>query len=97
MTNLEVVNKFIRGLPAHTLNLYSTGDKLFSYHTCIAEYHLDMLLINNTKYSNTTSRHLGMLKKLLPTTYNTIIVYLDKVPINTHDLKFIYEQQRNKY
>lgn len=97
MTNLEVVNKFIKRLPAHALNLYSTGDKLFSYNTCIAEYHLDMLLINNTKYSNTTSRQLSILKQLLPTCYNTIIVYIEKIPINTQALRFIYEQQRNKY
>lgn len=57
MTNREVIDKFLVGEPGKALNLYSTGEKLFSYSTCIAQYTRDGLIVNKTKYSVTTTRH----------------------------------------
>lgn len=62
MTNYQVIKAFIERRPASVNNVKSTGDKLFSYDTCIAQRHNNIMLINNTKYSMTTSRHLSMFK-----------------------------------
>lgn len=57
MKNKEVVEAFLSGDVATGSNLRSTGYKLFSYRTCIAEWYDGYLLINITRYSNTTSKH----------------------------------------
>lgn len=61
MTNREVIDKFLVGEPGKALNLYSTGKKLFSYFTCIAQYTGDGLIVNKTKYSVTTTKHQNIL------------------------------------
>lgn len=67
MKNKEVVDNFISRNIAKSANLISTGDRLISYNTCIAEWYTSqILLINETYYSNTTSRHLNILKRRLP-------------------------------
>lgn len=70
MKNKEVVRAFLRKEVARTLNLMSTGDRLISYNTCIAQWVDKGLIINKTKYSTTTSRHRG---------------YIDITPIKTVD------------
>ena len=84
MRNEDVIKSFIHKVEAisYNGNLRSTGDRLFSYNTCIAE-HLDNgdTAINITKYSNTTSRHQNMLKQKMYTTLQVI-----NVPINTQQL-----------
>lgn len=67
MKNKEVVDNFISRNIANSTNLISTGDRLISYNTCIAEWYTsNILLMNETYYSNTTSRHLNILKRNLP-------------------------------
>lgn len=67
MKNKEVVYHFISRNIANSANLISTGNRLISYNTCIAEWYTsNILLINETYYSNTTSRHLNLLKRSLP-------------------------------
>lgn len=61
MTNREVIDKFLVGEPGRALNLYSTGERLFSYFTCIAQYTREGLIVNKTKYSVTTTKHLNIL------------------------------------
>ena len=39
MKNKEVCKEFIRRRVARGSNLFSTGDKLFSYNTCIAQWY----------------------------------------------------------
>lgn len=56
-TNREVKEAFSRCMPAESLNMTSTGNKLFSYYTVIAQLHEDSVIINHTYYSNTTSHH----------------------------------------
>lgn len=68
MTNKEVIEAFLRGQRAanSTGSLSSTIDCLYSYSTCIAEYNKDgILYINGTKYSNTSSRHVTLLKRAM--------------------------------
>lgn len=66
---------------AHSINLTSTGDKLFSYNTCIAQWKGDTLLINITKYSATTTKHLYYVKR-----YGIPYITVDNVKLNTQDL-----------
>lgn len=63
MRNEDVVKAFLHKMPLHTINLHSTGNKLFSYDTCIAEWtDNDILIGNATKYSSTTSKHMYYIK-----------------------------------
>lgn len=65
MKNEEVVKNFLRKRTASGSNLTSTGNRLISYCTCIAEWGEQYLVVNLTKYSSTTSRHLGYLMRML--------------------------------
>lgn len=84
MRNDDVIKAFVDGKSACGSNLYSTGDKLINYNTCIAQYIEDKnrYILNITKYSSTTSKHQNVLKRLLP--INTINV--SEIPKNTLDL-----------
>ena len=84
MTNQEVINAFALGQTGRssTGNLYSTGDRLVNYVTCIAQRLQDgSIVVNSTKYSPTTS-------KLQTYTRWTIKIYKEvvNVPINTLDI-----------
>lgn len=68
MKNEDIVKAFCNRKKAcsYTGSLWSTGDCLYSYHTCIAEYDKnDRLYINLTKYSTTTSHHQSLMKRYL--------------------------------
>lgn len=68
MKNIDVVKAFSNKEKARssTGSLESTGDRLYSYSTCIAEYDKHgRLYINLTKYSCTTSHHQSILNRLL--------------------------------
>ena len=84
MRNSEVVAAFLKGRIAANSNgsLSSTGTKLFSYATCIAEWNNGSLIINLTKYSVTSSKHLYYLKRNYQGTYHTVL----KVPIGESSL-----------
>lgn len=79
MKNKEVVESFLQEKVGNSLNLTSTGYKLFSYNTCIAEWYKDSLIINTTKYSRTTSNHQHYLRDYK----GGNIIYVAGVPINT--------------
>lgn len=72
MTVNEVIEAFARGemsggasrcksYPKGRLRI--EGDKLYNYSTVIAYWFNDIMLINGTKYSKTTSRHQNRLKR----------------------------------
>lgn len=65
MKNIDVINSFFSKNPNETTNVKSNAYMLYSYDTCIAEWHGVQLLINTTKYSATTSRHQNMFQKEL--------------------------------
>lgn len=59
MNNQEVINAFVCGRSGRSSNgnLYSNGNKLINYYTCIAERLADgTILFNGTKYSVSTSK-----------------------------------------
>ena len=77
MTTLEVIQQFLKRGQAHTpyrnaplnniwrwrgASLTSTGDKLISYETVVAEWRDGKVLITPCKYSRTTSKQCGMLR-----------------------------------
>ena len=60
MRNQEVISKFVNfAESAATANVRSTGDKLLSYYTCIAQRHEGKIIVNVTRYSMTTSKLQG--------------------------------------
>lgn len=65
MTNNQVIKAFLSGQSGKSLNLTSTGKKLFSYNTCMAQWHSEtgFIIINETKYSQTTSKQINPLKR----------------------------------
>lgn len=86
MRNIEVIKFFIKRVPAKswTGNTRSTGEKLFSYNTCIAEWINGYLFVNITKYSSSTSRIQNMLLGYLGFTHK--VKQVENVPINTQKL-----------
>lgn len=80
MKNKDVTRLFMCGQEANTLHLHSTGDKLFSYHTCIAQHCGEDIIGNATKYSSTTSHHLRYIRGYI-TIWTT-----KQVPYNTQSL-----------
>lgn len=59
MTNKQVIVNFILGGPTcNSLNVGCTPYVLYSYNTAIAQRYEDGYIINTTKYSRTTSKHL---------------------------------------
>lgn len=88
MTNLETIKAFSLGQIGRALHLYSDGRRLFSYDTCIAEYYNGRLIVNNTKYSMTTSKHRNsLLAEVLYGIDDPIsIISVINVPIRTQSL-----------
>lgn len=77
MTTSDVIDAFLKREMAHTpyrnaplnniwrwrgASLTSTGDKLISYETVVAEWRNGRVLITPVKYSATTSKQCGMLR-----------------------------------
>lgn len=66
MRNQEVISKFVNfAESAATTNVRSTGDKLFNYYTCIAQRHEGKIILNVTRYSVTTSKMQGYVRREL--------------------------------
>lgn len=73
LKNIEVINRFFYGLPAHSNNLRSTGRALCSFGACIARWRGDDLLVlrnapdavdgHSAKY---IGRHISLLMLHLP-------------------------------
>lgn len=98
-TNREVAEAFVLGNPLANDNMTSTGDRLFSYHTCIAESFLNRyneicFVVNHTRYSNTTTRHRNYVNdeiyKLILKGFIVIVKRVDDVPRGTQTLKQYY-------
>ena len=98
-TNREVAEDFVLGNPSANANMTSTGDRIFSYHTCIAESFLNRyneicFVVNHTRYSNTTTRHRNYVNdeihKLILKGFIVIVKRVDDVPRGTQTLKQYY-------
>ena len=98
MKNKEVCNEFIHRRVASGSNLVSTGDKLFSYNTCIAQFNGHALILNETKYSVTTSKHQHYLRIAITNSgiWSTTCI-IDNIDYNTRDLIQLYERIYRDY
>lgn len=81
MKNKEVIINFLNGKSAKTKNLKTDGVTLISYNTAIATHYPIGVIVNNTKYSSSTSRIQSNLKSQL-TIYNLNIVNVDNLGYN---------------
>ena len=81
MTNQQVGEKFLKGEKGKSLNMTSTGDKLFSYNTVVAQWVGGKMVFNSTKYSRTTTRQAGWLKAFAD------VVTSKSVHFNVDDLR----------
>ena len=83
--NKEVIEDFLNGKTAIGSNLYSTGTKLINYNTVIAEWDLEKLYINTTRYSKTTSVHQNYILRIIK---DWPFIYINKkdIPMSTQDL-----------
>lgn len=98
MKNKEVCKEFIHRRAAFGSHLVSTGDKLFSYNTCIAQFNGHALILNETKYSVTTSKHQNYLRNAVTNSGIWATTYLtDNVNYNTRDLVEVYERIYRDY
>lgn len=69
MNNNDVARNFTRGLKGSSGSMMSDGTTLYSYNTAIAKRMPNgEIVINNTKYSKTTSTHVSLLKRNIPST-----------------------------
>lgn len=66
VSNKWVMQSFLRLSPANSRSLHSRGDKLFTYSTCLAEWKGNILYVNVTSYSATSSKHKTQFLSLIP-------------------------------
>lgn len=86
MTNVEVINAFLNRENGRGGSIFSTGDRLISRGTILAQYQEDTLWVNITLYCSTyRNKHLTLLKEVL---YNKRIKYqtIDNIPNNCKHL-----------
>lgn len=96
MTNYNLINIFLNKDKSYkTHNMSIDGNKLVMYSTVIAEYTKDILIINNSKYSRTTSKYQNYLLRRSKNCFNKIIV-VTNVPI---DSKYLikWTEHKDKY
>lgn len=89
MKNKDVVDAFFSRKRANTVNLHTDGDRLFSYHTCVAQWLRGYLIVNTTRYSVSTSRHRNYVVSRLGSW--TLIPTSNNVPQETSDLNSYVE------
>ena len=87
----DIAEAFCEGNSGYSTNLKSNGTKIVSYNTTIAQRalidsSLPQLILNSTKYSRTTSRHLGYIRKYLENKGIPYLLTTKRVPYNTFDL-----------
>jgi hypothetical protein len=63
MTNVQVIQAFLRRQPADSSNLHSDGLRLYSYAQPIAEWADSKVFVANMGSSITTNKHKNMLKR----------------------------------
>ena len=97
MTNFDVCVCFVNGTKngAHSLSMSisGNGDRLYSYGTVIAQkLQNGAIILNDTKYSVTTSKHQNEIRHAINMYAKTLKVYhTDKnVPRGTYDITRYY-------
>ena len=87
----DVAEAFCEGKSGYSTNLKSNGTKIVSYNTTIAQKtlidpSLPQFILNSTKYSRTTSTHLGYIRKYLEKKGIPYLLTTKHVPYDTFDL-----------
>ncbi len=97
MTNFDVCVCFVNGTKngAHSLSMSisDNGDRLYSYGTVIAQkLQNGAIVLNDTKYSMTTSHHQSHIRYAVSVYAKTLKIYhTDKnVPRGTYDITRYY-------
>lgn len=85
--NNELISMFLVGREGRARNLTSYNGKLKSYDTVIAEWVNGDLLVNDTKYSNTTTKIQNDLRKQLGGIPHIDVRHYTDIPINCQSLK----------
>ena len=99
-TNQQVINSFMKGRQCRGANLWSTGAKLYSYQTCIAQWDVigSRMIVNKTKYSRTTSnKHQGPLRSMLIDKPNIEVIEVQKCPWGVDELENYIKTDTNHY
>ena len=81
LSNQAVINAFVNGQNASNRNMHTDGVKLWSYYTVIAQRTEDGFIMNNTRYSVSTSKQQTYTRATLRT-YKAV----ENVPIGTYNL-----------
>lgn len=87
----DVAEAFCKGNSGFSIHLKSSGTKLVSYNTTIAQKtfidpSLPQFILNSTKYSRTTSKHLGYARRYLENNSIRYIITTKYIPKGTYDL-----------
>ena len=92
MKNKDVVLAFLKKEEAWGSHLYSTGKRLISYNTSIAEWYDNYhLIINDTHYSVTTSKNQAYLKREIIPDRGIVCYHVDSVDRGVKNLINIYK------
>lgn len=85
MRNEQVLIEFVNGATKGSnsgKNLRIEGDRLVNYGTCLCQRVNDSsFILNDTKYSSTTSTHQNKLRRMLPR-----FEEVTNIPMGTNDL-----------
>lgn len=94
MKNKDVIELFLQKKKANGSNLYSDGNKLINYSTTLAQWHDNYhLIVNNTRYSVSTSKNQIWLKGAITPERGIVVENVGDIPIDTKNL----EQYTNWY
>ena len=90
MRTRDLIEKFVNGKSGlFASNMHSIDDKLFNWETVIAQFINNILFINTTHYSITTTKHQNELLRLAER--NNIHYYIvDDIAMGTTDLSYLY-------
>ncbi len=81
--NSEVVRQFLVRGPGEGHNLVSDGQRLISYSIVIAQWIENQLIVNDSRYSKTTTKHQDILRRIQQQPMIRLVV---GVPAGTYDL-----------
>jgi len=86
-TNEQVINSFLNGRPAKAGSLSTDGTSLYSYRLEIARHYggkpmvWDYTATGGAFQSTTTSQHVGLIKRQVPTENVMLVEFAHKIGI----------------
>jgi len=87
----EVVRAWERGQACHkTPSIWTDGERIMSYGTCILQNVGGQLYLNRTRYSVTTTIH----QNALAAYFGDRVIEIDRVPLGARHLRFYTQNRR---